>query len=136
MTHPPQKGIRGFELDIHVAFRAELTRKDALSALLALEGFTVTLYQAHPNAMPQEVTVQDVVPSARLTGPLRDRENVRDGLSTLLGTHARYVEVGLRGFLRSADGATEWMPWRKNVTLPRHATAQVNFEEGVRYVLE
>lgn len=136
MTSTSQKGTRGFEVDMHVAFRTELPRQDALNALLVLEGFTVTLYQAHPNAMPRQVDVEDVVPSARLTGPLRDREAVQLGLTTLLGAQARYVEVGLRGFLRSADGATEWMPWRRNVTLPQQATAQVNFEEGVRYVLE
>ena len=139
MTRPTSethKGKRGFELDIHVAFAQLLPRDQALSALLALEGFSVDLYQPHPQAMPQAVEVQNVVPSARLTGPLRDAAGVRAGLQTLLSDNVRYVEVGLRGFLRSAEGQTEWMPWRRNVIVPRGEVQRVAFEEGVKYVLE
>lgn len=139
MTRPASethKGKRGFELDVHVAFTQLLPREQALSALLALEGFSVELYQPHPNAMPQVVDVQDGVPSARLTGPLRDAAEVRAGLQTLLQGNVRYVEVGVRGFLRSAEGQTEWMPWRRNVIVPRHDVERVAFEEGVKYVLE
>lgn len=136
MTSQTQKGKRGFELDIHVAFTQLLPREQALSTLLALEGFSVDLYQPHPNAMPQAVEVPDAVPSARLTGPLRDAAGVRAGLQALLGDHVRYVEVGVRGFLRSAEGQTEWMPWRRNVILPRGDVQRVAFEEGVKYMLE
>ena len=136
MTSQTQKGKRGFELDIHVAFAQLLPHEQALSTLLALEGFSVDLYQPHPNAMPQAVKVPDAVPSARLTGPLRDAAGVRAGLQALLGDHVRYVEVGVRGFLRSAEGQTEWMPWRRNVILPRGDVQRVAFEEGVKYMLE
>ncbi|WP_135228517.1 hypothetical protein [Deinococcus fonticola] len=135
-TTETQKGKRGFELNIHVAFAQGLPREQALATLLALEGFRVDLYQPHPHAMPQAVEVQDVVPSARLTGPLRDAAEVRAGLQTLLGGHVRFLEVGVRGFLRSAEGQTEWMPWRRNVVLPRSGVERVAFEEGVKYVLE
>ena len=131
-----QKGKRGFELDIHVAFAQLLPRDQALVTLLALEGFRVDLYQPHPNAMPQTVEVQDAVPSARLTGPLRNPAEVRSGLQVLLSGNVRYVEVGVRGFLRSAEGQTEWMPWRRNVIVPRGEVQRVAFEEGVKYVLE
>lgn len=136
MTTPPYKGVRGFELDIHVAFTQLLPRAAAAQELLVLDGFRVDLYQPHPNAMPREVDVTDAVPSARLTGPLRDQAAVRAGLAALLTGSARYVEVGLRGFLRSVDGQTEWMPWRRNVVLQRHDLSGLTFEEGVRYVLE
>lgn len=136
MTHQPEKGTRGFELDIHVAFRHALPEAGARAALLALEGFTVDLYRPHPNAMPAEVTVADAVPSARLNGPLRDAAALREGLAALLDTEARYIEVGVRGFLRSSTGQTEWMPWRKNVVLGRGEVDKVSLEEGVRFVLE
>lgn len=131
-----QKGVRGFELDLHVTFAPPLPQAQALSTLLVLEGFTVELYRPHPRAMPREVEVPDLVPSARLTGPLRDPEAVRSGLSALLGGPARSLEVGLRGFLRSADGQTEWMPWRKVKVLSRSQATELAFEEGVRYALE
>lgn len=139
MTRLPsqtQKGKRGFELDIHVTFAQSLPRDLALKELLVLEGFHVDLYQPHPHAMPHGVQVHDAVPSARLTGPMREAEQVRTGLQALLTGPARYVEVGLRGFLRSAEGQTEWMPWRRNVVLGRDHLAGLRFEEGVRYVLE
>ena len=49
---------------------------------------------------------------------------------------AKRVELGLRGFLRSVTGQIEWMPWRRNVVLERSQWQAVNFEEGLRYVLE
>lgn len=132
----PEKGQRGFELDIHVTFHQPLPRAAALRELLALEGMRVDLYQPHPQAMPTAVEVKDEVPSARLTGKLTDEETVRASLLALLAGSVRYAEVGIRGFLRRADGQTDWMPWRRTVVLPRQEVARVAFEEGVRYVLE
>lgn len=141
-TVSPEKGVRGFELDIHVAFAQRLPAPEALRVLLALEGMTAELYRPHPHAMPAGLDVPEdaPVPSARLTGPLeasgsRDPEHIRAGLQAMLSS-ARFIEVGLRGFLRSGSGQTEWMPWRKNVVLPRQAVERVAFEEGVKYVLE
>ncbi|WP_291428244.1 hypothetical protein [Deinococcus sp.] len=132
------KGVRGFELDIHVAFTQPLPVTQARTALLTLDGFTVDLYRPHPAALNalESGGAADEVPSARLTGPLRDPDALRAGLSALLGGPARYVEIGVRGFLRSAAGQTEWMPWKRNAVLPRADVARVTFEEGVRFVLE
>ncbi|PNY81021.1 hypothetical protein [Deinococcus koreensis] len=138
----PDKGVRGFELDIHVAFTQPLPEAEALSALLVLDGFHVELYRPHPS--PTKAVADGAivelstlpVPSARLTGPLRDPQTVRAGLTALLQAQARYLEVGRRGFLRSADGRTEWVPWRRNAVLARHDTERVAFEEGVKYILE
>ncbi|CAM3254157.1 hypothetical protein DESA109040_05230 [Deinococcus saxicola] len=136
------KGRRGHELDIHVTFAHPLPEAQALAALLVLDGFRVELYRPHPaptrtasEPVPQPEVKPDI-PSARLTGPLRDPEAVRAGLSALLGKDARYVEVGVRGLLRSATGQTEWMPWKLNKVLKRAEAAKVEFEEAVRYVLE
>ena len=135
-----RKGVRGFDLDLHVAFSRPLPRAEALSALLVLEGLRVDLYQPHPQAIRRtEAGASDLageVPSARLTGPLGDPELVRSGLRALLGGPARTVEVGLRGYLRSAEGQTEWMPWRKNAVLRRTQVEGVGFTEGVKYILE
>ncbi|MFC5847643.1 hypothetical protein [Deinococcus petrolearius] len=138
-----QKGTRGFELDIHISFSQPLPEPEARTALLAFDGFRVDLYRPHPApTRPRSeplpgVPAGDVeVPSARLTGPLRDPEAVRAGLAALLGGPVRYAEVGLRGLLRSAEGVPDWMPWRRNLVLARGDTARVVFEEGVKYVLE
>ncbi|MVN87307.1 hypothetical protein GO986_11040 [Deinococcus sp. HMF7620] len=145
MTLPAQtrtdKGVRGFELDLHVAFAQPLPEAQARAALLMLEGFTLDLYRPHPAALRREgeeasLDADAGVPSARLTGPLRDPEVVRAALAALLVGPARYVEVGVRGFLRSAQGQTDWMPWRRNAVLPRARVAEVTFEPGVRFVLE
>lgn len=143
MTQPTtDKGVRGFELDIHVAFAEPLSVPEARRVLLALDRLTAELYQPHPRAMPAGLPVDDSagVPSARLTGPLTSADEVRGGLESLL-PHARYLEVGVRGFLRSASGQTDWMPWRRTVVLSRRELGaqgleQVAFEEGVKYVLE
>lgn len=139
-----QKGTRGFELDIHLSFSRPLPEAEARTALLAFDGFRVDLYRPHPApTRPRSEPLPEVpeggeaqVPSARLTGPLRDPEAVRAGLAALLGGPARYAEVGLRGLLRSAEGVPDWMPWRRNVVLARGDTARVAFDEGVKYVLE
>lgn len=147
-TGRTDKGVRGFELDIHVTFARPLPEAEATRALLALDGFTVDLYRPHPHPTAQRGSVDPAreaealaqapggIPSARLTGVLRDAEATRHGLAALLSGEARYIEIGLRGFLRSATGQTEWMPWRKNVVLPRTAPERVAFESAVRYVLE
>jgi hypothetical protein len=137
----PDKGVRGHELDIHVAFARPLPPSQAGAALGVLGGLHVELYAPHPSstrALPAETPdIPDAaVPSARVTGPLGDPDAVRAGLRTLLDTDARYIEVGVRGFLRGADGRTDWVPWRRNAVLPRAEVARVMFEQGVKYVLE
>lgn len=123
------KGVRGHELDLHVTFAQALPREQALAALLALEGMTVELYAPHDQP-------EAPIPSARLTGPLRDPEATRTALTGLLAADARTIEVGLHGFLRSVTGQTEWMPWRKNTVLPRNRVDGVTFAEGVKFILE
>ncbi|MFC4426310.1 hypothetical protein [Deinococcus navajonensis] len=136
------KGVRGFELDLHVTFSSPVPEPEALAALLVLDGFRVELYRPHPAPTRPAQEVRDLptpalpVPSARLTGPLHGQEEVRAGLAALLQGPARYIEVGVRGFLRSATGQTEWMPWRRNVVLPRAETRRVTFEPGVKFILE
>ncbi|WP_034383517.1 hypothetical protein [Deinococcus sp. YIM 77859] len=134
MDTPPastrtDKGVRGFDLDLHVTFARPLAREEALALLRIAEGFTVDLYARHDQP-------GGPVPSARLTGPLRDAEAVRAALAAWLQGDVRTVEIGLRGFLRSSTGQTEWMPWRRNLVVPRAETGRVAFEEGVKYVLE
>ncbi|MFC6590640.1 hypothetical protein ACFP81_00360 [Deinococcus lacus] len=128
MNEPTQKGVRGFDLDIHLAFREPLEREVALELLRELEGYTAELYAPHhiPGA---------AVPSARVTGPLRSPQDVQRALEAWL-PHATYIEAGLRGFLRSASGSTDWVPWRRNLVLTRGQVDQVRFEEGVKYILE
>ncbi|GHF41366.1 hypothetical protein HNQ07_001484 [Deinococcus metalli] len=137
----PDKGVRGFELDIHVTFARPLPREHAAAAVGVLDGLRVELYAPHASPTRaltggEDGTTDAPVPSARLTGPLGDPDSVRAGLGALLSADARYVEVGVRGFLRGADGRTEWMPWRRNAVLPRGDAARVAFEPGVKYVLE
>lgn len=135
----PQKGVRGFDLDLHVTFSRPLPRAEALRALLALEGMRVDLYQPHPQALHRTEGAADpdsLVPSARLTGPPGDPELIRSALRALLGGPARAVDIGLRGYLRSAGGQTEWMPWRRNAVLGRGEVDAVALAEGVRYILE
>ncbi|SMB91743.1 hypothetical protein [Deinococcus hopiensis] len=134
MTRPPtssrtDKGVRGHELDLHVTFAQPLPREVALAVLRSAEGFTVDLYAPHAAA-------GSPVPSARLTGPLRDAETLRAVLGGWLSGQVRTVEVGLHGFLRSSTGQTDWMPWRRNQVLSRAQVGDVRFEEGVKYVLE
>ena len=137
----PEKGVRGFELDIHVAFVHPLPDAQARAALRVLDGLRVELYRPHASptrALPdgEDGVTGEPVPSARVTGPLRDPEAVRAALAALLQDRARYVEVGVRGFLRGADGRTDWVPWRRNTVLPCTDTARVAFEQGVKYILE
>ena len=123
-----EKGQRGFELDIHLTFSAPLPREEALALLRALEGLTVDLYA--------RLDTPEEVPSARLTGRLPELAEVQTALQSWLSGPVRVMEVGQRGFLRSADGFTEWMPWRRNVPLSRHNLTAVRLEEGIKYILE
>lgn len=78
----------------------------------------------------------DEIRGARLIGELDAdtlRELLRGGLESGL---LRAAEVGLRGYIRSAGGQREWMPWRRNVVLSRSAVDGLSLEEGLRYVLE
>lgn len=129
------KGVKGFELDIHVAFVTPREEEEAQEQLHVLEGFEVELYRPHPKSMPGGHS-GTLIPSARLTGPLDDAQKVRQGLAILLSEQARYIEVGLRGFLRSGEGQTEWMPWRKTVVCSKDESQKIGFEQGFRYVLE
>lgn len=140
-TPQTHKGIRGFELDLHVAFQRPLSEAEALAALHALPGLNIVLYRPHPSPTrwvePSDVVLPSApIPSARLTGTLGNAQEVRAALAELLLQQARSLEVGLRGFLRSGSGQTEWMPWRKNVVLERGEVEQVRFEEGVKYILD
>ncbi|GHG06121.1 hypothetical protein GCM10017783_18390 [Deinococcus piscis] len=123
-----EKGQRGFALDLHVTFRTPLPRAEALAALRALEGLTVDLYA--------RLDTPGEVPSARLTGPLPQLPELHAALRGWLAGPVRVVEVGQRGYLRSAQGYTEWMPWRRNVILPRERVDEVGLLEGEKYILE
>ncbi|WP_261664021.1 hypothetical protein [Deinococcus sp. Marseille-Q6407] len=123
-----EKGQRGFDLDLHVTFRTPLPREAALAALRALDGLTVDLYARLDT--PAEV------PSARLTGPVPELQQLHAALRGWLAGPVRVVEVGRRGYLRSAEGYTEWMPWRRNVVLPRERVDEVGLREGEKYILE
>lgn len=123
-----EKGQRGFDLDVHVTFRTALSREEALATLRSLDGMTVDLYARLDT--PAEV------PSARLTGPLPALPTLHAALDGWLAGPVRVVEVGKRGYLRSAQGYTEWMPWRRNVVLRREQTREVRLHEGEKYILE
>ncbi len=119
----PEKGQRGFELDAHVTLSRPRRAEEVLNLL---RGFGV---QVEPYGAEE-------VRGARVSGPVSP-ELAREQLRALLeGGEASRIEVGLRGFLRSVTGQMEWMPWRRNVVLERSQWQDVNFEEGLRYVLE
>lgn len=118
-------GERGFDLDIHLSFEQPLDPCEADIMLTPLLGLGLTVeYYAAPQSM---------IPSARLTGQSPTAAALRSALSAI---KARFIEVGLRGYLRSAEGYTEWMPWRKNVILARHDYESIQLDKGVKYILE
>ncbi|RTR30961.1 hypothetical protein EJ104_00495 [Deinococcus radiophilus] len=125
---PPQKGVRGFDLDMHLTFAQPLPRAQALALVRALPGLT-----AEPYARPDQ---PGEVPSLRLTGPPPPWDELRPVLAGWLAGPVRVAEVGLRGYLRSAEGYTEWVPWRRNVILRRDNLSGVQLREGEKYVLE
>ena len=127
--HPPKKGVRGFGLDIHLTFASILPREQVLQMLRTLPSLTAELYA--------RIDDPDHVPSARLTGPSVPSEELQAVLHGWLESGmVRVVEVGLRGFLKSAEGYTEWMPWRRNVIVSRTEVEKVALHEGEKYVLE
>ncbi len=123
-TAEQKGGARGFELDTQLTFTASMSRALALE-LLRPWGIATELYGQG-----------DEIRGARLGGELEI-----DTLHELLragheGGLFRSAEVGRRGFLRSVTGATEWMPWRRNVVMAWGSLAEVRLEEGLRYLLE
>lgn len=121
---PKPGGTRGYELDSQLTFTAALSRA-AAAQLLRPWGLTPELYGQG-----------DEIRGARLVGDLERsmlHELLRAGFE---GGLLRGAEVGRRGYLRSVTGATEWMPWRRNVILNRGAWADAALEDGVRYLLE
>lgn len=122
------RGVRGFELDAHLSFAHPLSRDEATRVLSAW-GLRTTLYGLTPDG-------EGEVRAARLTGSLAGDEVRRLLQVGLEGGVLRGAELGLRGFLRSPSGATDYVPWRRNVVLASRAWHDVKLEEGVRYVLE
>lgn len=121
----PQKGVRGFELDMHLSFIQPLTVSTCHTVLAAVRN---VLQQSHLELYQPAHDPQAPVPSARLTGPLKQHAEqaekadnwdlLKQVLTILLRQHVRIIEAGQRGLLRSAEGYTEWMPWRRNVVVP------------------
>ena len=117
-------GQRGFELDVQLNFAQALPRALALETLRPWE-LSNELYGP-----------DDQIRSARLTGALAPElalALLRAGLEA--GVY-RSAELGRRGFLRSGGGATEWMPWRRNVVVPRSQLERTELEDGLRYLVE
>ncbi|MFC4454852.1 hypothetical protein [Deinococcus sonorensis] len=123
-TPPPERGVRGFELNAHLTFARPLSRPDALEALRG--------WQLPPELYGSD----DQIRAAFLSGEL-DRATVlallRGGLE---GGLLRAAELGRRGFLRSVTGTTEWVPWRRNVVVPRGELERVTLEDGLQYLVE
>ena len=117
-------GVRGFELDTQLSFTTPMSRALALEVLRP--------WGIQPELYGQE----DEIRGARLSGELELNtlhELLRAGHG---GGLFRSAEVGRRGLLRSVTGATEWMPWRRNVVVAWGSLANVTLEEGLRYLLE
>ena len=117
-------GVRGFELDTQLSFTTPMSRALVLE-LLRPWGIQPELYGQ-----------EDEIRGARLSGELEPdllHELLRAGHE---GGLFRSAEVGRRGLLRSVTGATEWMPWRRNVVMAWGSLAEVRLEEGLRYLLE
>ncbi len=117
-------GVRGFELDTQLSFTTPMSR-------------ALTLELLRPwGILPELYGQGDEIRGARLSGELEPdtlHELLRAGHENGL---FRSAEVGRRGLLRSVTGATEWMPWRRNVVVAWSALADVTLEEGLRYLLE
>lgn len=122
-TSQTVKGERGFEFDAHITF---VSPRSAAEVTQLLRGFGV---QVEPYGHHE-------VRGARVTGKADLTLALSQIRALLESGQASRIEVGLRGFLRSAAGSTDWMPWRKNVIVPRQDWQKVKFEEGLRYVLE
>jgi len=118
-----RKGERGFELDAHLTFTRALSRAEA-ERFVAAWNLRPTYYG--------EAEVRAV----RLTGKITLEVARRQLQMGVEGGTLRSAEVGLRGYLRSPEGSTDYVPWRRNKILPRTAWEQVTLEEGVKYILE
>jgi hypothetical protein len=117
------KGVSGHELDVTLVFASPLSREAATQTLRSWP-LDAELYGQG-----------DEIRSVRLTG-----ETDPDTLQALLqagldGGLLRSAEVGRRGFLRSATGQTDWMPWRRNVVVGRDL-ARLALEDGLHYLIE
>ncbi|AFZ68292.1 hypothetical protein [Deinococcus peraridilitoris] len=123
MAQPTPGPSRGFELDAHLTFSRPLARVDA-ERVAAFWGLRPTYYG------------EDEVRALRLTGELPREEVLRLLQVGLEGGTLRAAEVGLRGFLRSPDGKTDYVPWTRNKVLRRDAWNEVGLEEGLKYTLE
>ncbi len=117
------KGERGFEFDAHITFARPHTAAE-VGQLLRGFGLIIEPYGSAE------------VRGARLTGKADLSLALAQIRALLESGEASRIEAGLRGFLRSATGNMDWVPWRKNVVLPRQDWEKVTFEEGLRYVLE
>lgn len=123
-----KKGERGFELDAHLTFVSPVPREDA-ERVAAAWGLRPTFYAVNPDGGGD-------VRAVRLTGK-KDAAEVRTLLQMgLEGGTLRGAEVGLRGFLRSPTGSTDYVPWKRNKVLRKDAWSEVTLEEGVKYQLE
>ena len=119
-----ERGHRGHEFDIQLNFAQPMSRALALDALRP--------WAAEPELYRQG----DEIRAARVTGAFDAAlvtELLRAGLE---GGLYRSAELGRRGFLRSGTGFTEWMPWRRNVIVPRDQLERVELKDGLRYVVE
>lgn len=122
------KGVRGFELDVQLTFSQPLSRQAALEALRPWP-LTTELYGPLQGGGGE-------VRAARLTGELGVEGVLALLRAGLEGGLLRGAEVGRRGFLRSVTGATEWMPWRRNVLVDRGELERVTLEDGLHYLVE
>lgn len=168
MTEPSQtqqQGHKGFELDIYLRFvesASEQQVSDWLRPLLAgldesrqLELYrpvpataSVAMDQQDQQELSHQAQQEQSVQALRLTGPASDgtAQTCKKALAELILGPCLSIEIGLRGFLRSKEGYTEWMPWRRNQLVPfsqaslqsaiEQIFAQVQLSEGVKYILE
>lgn len=122
------KGERGYELDMHFTFARPLPHGQAIAIAAQFEGLQAELYAPHDDPT-------GLVPSLRLTGPWTDAGVLQALLTPLLGL-VRVIEVGRRGFLRSATGQMEWMPWQRNSILSAEELPGIHLKEGIHYIVE
>lgn len=120
------KGTRGFEMDIELSFAQPVPRAEAEQTVagLGLADLRAEWYG------------EGELRGARLNGDLA-LDQARSALrGAFQAGQLKSAELGLRGFLRSAEGKTEWMPWRRNAVTPKAEVDGIAFEEGVRYIVE
>lgn len=123
-----KKGERGFEIDAHLSFAQPASREDA-ERLVSAWGLRPTYYAVNSDGSGD-------VRAVRLTGK-KDAGAVRTLLQVgLEGGTLRSAEIGLRGYLRSPTGSTDYVPWKRNKILRKDAWNEVTLEEGVKYLLE